>query len=260
MSLSHERKITPPTRRPEFLPTAPFDDVSPGIREALRQLLEAYDWAMEFGVSPWYFAVEIGELRAARVSHNHLRWLICAGYVEHAQEVPFHSDKGRQFCFLGGLSFTDRSCFVLTEGGEEFARAACTHGEERNRTESPEPDIISGPSVLRSPQEAVRPQWDHERHELRLGKSIVKRFKSPALNQEMILMAFEEEGWPSRIDDPLPPHLELDPRRRLHDAIKCLNRHQVQHLLHFRGDGTGEGVVWELVDRNTNGRLGCVER
>ena len=47
-------------------------------------------------------------------------------------------------------------------------------------------------------------------------------------------------------DDPLPPHAEQDSNsRRLSDTIKCLNRKQMNELIHFRGDGTGEGVIWE---------------
>ena len=37
-----------------------------------------------------------------------------------------------------------------------------------------------------------------------------------------------------------------DPKRRLSDTIKCLNRKQANSLIHFRGDGTGEGIVWEF--------------
>ena len=61
----------------------------------------------------------------------------------------------------------------------------------------------------------------------------------------MILSCFQESGWPVRIDDPLPPQAEQDSKRRLSDTIKCLNRKQVAPLMHFRGDGTGEGVIWE---------------
>jgi hypothetical protein len=64
----------------------------------------------------------------------------------------------------------------------------------------------------------------------------------------IVLCAFEEEGWPARIDDPLPPQQDQDSKRRLSDTIKCLNRKQSHHLIHFRGDGTGEGVVWERVE------------
>ena len=52
--------------------------------------------------------------------------------------------------------------------------------------------------------------WDPERRELHVAGLIVKRFKWPAVNQEAILTAFAEEGWPPRIDDPLPPHPEQD--------------------------------------------------
>ena len=85
------------------------------------------------------------------------------------------------------------------------------------------------------------------RHELRLGETLVKKFKWRAANQEAILCAFEEEGWPPHIDDPLPPILDKDPKRRLSDAIKCLNRKQLNTLVRFSGDGTGEGVYWELI-------------
>jgi hypothetical protein len=91
------------------------------------------------------------------------------------------------------------------------------------------------------------PQWDKERQELRLGDLVVKQFKVPAPNQELILAAFQEEGWPPRMDDPLPPHPEQDSKRRLHDTITTLNRHQKHRLIRFSGDGSGEGVRWELL-------------
>ncbi len=73
----------------------------------------------------------------------------------------------------------------------------------------------------------------------------------------MVLTAFEEEAWPVRIDDPLPPHPEQDPKRRLHDTITSLNRHQRRPLIRFVGDGSGEGIRWESLgldgDGNGNG-------
>ena len=57
-------------------------------------------------------------------------------------------------------------------------------------------------------------------------------------------MRSEEEGWPCRIDDPLSPSGNVDPKRRC-TMIKWLNRdHEVQ-VLAFIGDGTGEGVRWK---------------
>ena len=34
-------------------------------------------------------------------------------------------------------------------------------------------------------------------------------------------------------------------KRRLHDTIRSLNRNQKEGRLRFKGDGTGEGIVWE---------------
>jgi hypothetical protein len=76
---------------------------------------------------------------------------------------------------------------------------------------------------------------------------IVKRFRWRAVNQEKILSAFEDDGWPPRIDDPLVPSPQIVSKRRLGDAIKCLNRRQANALLRFGGDGTGEGIIWEAV-------------
>ena len=91
----------------------------------------------------------------------------------------------------------------------------------------------------------LQPVWDQEKRELRLGDVVVKLFRWPAANQECLLQAFEEQGWPSRIDDPLP-RSAVNPKARLHDTIKCLNKNQQNKLIKFRGDGTGEGVLFEL--------------
>ena len=68
------------------------------------------------------------------------------------------------------------------------------------------------------------PKWDAELRELRLGSQLLRRFRQRASCQEAILSAFEEEGWPARIDDPLPPKSGHDAKRRLHSTIENLNR------------------------------------
>lgn len=88
------------------------------------------------------------------------------------------------------------------------------------------------------------PYWNADRGELTYCGHLVKHFDQKAKNQKAILAAFQEEGWPERIDDPLPQDA-VDAKERLHDAIKNLNRHQAAPLIHFRGDSTGEGVLWE---------------
>ncbi len=94
---------------------------------------------------------------------------------------------------------------------------------------------------------AARPRWDDDRKELWFGSVLVKKFRFRSPNQEMVLIAFEEEHWPAKLDDPLPPVPNQTSKQRLHDAIKNLNRHHLHRVLRFTGDGTGEGVRWERV-------------
>ena len=124
---------------------------------------------------------------------------------------------------------------VLAQAGALFTAAAL---DEPERETSPQTLALHGPHL---------PQWDQQCRVLRVGQCVVKQFRRPSPNQDMVLSAFQEEGWPHRIDDPLPPQGEQGPKCRLHDTIKWLNRHQEHRLIRFLGDGTGEGVCWELI-------------
>jgi hypothetical protein len=84
----------------------------------------------------------------------------------------------------------------------------------------------------------VVPTWDRQRQELRVGLIIVKRFRVPAISQETILAAFEEESWPPHIDAPLPQRHDQSPKPRLQETIKSLNRNQKCPLVRFLGDGS----------------------
>lgn len=203
------------------------------LKQALRKLMRAYKFACDCNRSRWDFAVEITELREIGVSSEELRWLIGKRLVDHAEESSRTGDTKRTFKAAGGFSLADRTCFTLTDIGIELIR-----DQFFNEPIDPEEFELT----LRYPK------WDKVRHELRLGGKVIKKFKWRAANQEAILCAFEEEGWPPRIDDPLPPISEKDPKRRLSDAIKCLNRKQINPLIRFCGDGTGEGVIWELIE------------
>ena len=95
-------------------------------------------------------------------------------------------------------------------------------------------------------QSAWRCRWDNERRELRAGPLVVRCDRTPSPNQEAVLAAFQEEGWPPRIDDPIRPEGDMAPKPRLHDTIRCLNRHHQADVIHFKGDGTGEGICWQV--------------
>ena len=87
-----------------------------------------------------------------------------------------------------------------------------------------------------------------ELRELRLGLVLVKRFRQPAKNQELILAAFQEENWAAHIDDPLPGGDNQDAQDRLHDAVRRLNQ-QKEPLIRFMSDGLGKGITWELREK-----------
>jgi len=127
--------------------------------------------------------------------------------------------KRRVFGKRGELQLQSRRSFALTEAGVRAARVGAI------------------------------PFYDRDLRELWARGQRVKNLKQPAPDQDAILSSFEEVGWPRRIDDPLPRKPGgQDPKLRLRDAIKRLNQRQNPHLVHFRGDGRGQGIIWEFAD------------
>jgi hypothetical protein len=188
---------------------------------AFQELSTAWHYAQDRGDN-WQFSIELESLLSHGLTNNDLRWLVSGAYLHHVIETSGRNGN-RQFR-AGGGRFELRSCFMFTDAGETlFQSALLKLGRPKQET----------------------PIWDAERHQLRVGESIVKEFRLRAHNQEAILDAFEREHWVRRIADPLPAG--TGSKQRLHDTIKCLNRSQLARLIAFRGDGTGQGVCWEFV-------------
>jgi hypothetical protein len=206
------------------------------LHEALAILMRAANYARDLHRDVWDFAVELTELQSAGLTSSDLRWLVCKGYAEHAVEITPAGQQHRRFRQGNRLSFDERTCVVLTDAG---LAVRATRGRRIRRQ-------VVATGLAESPY-ADMPFWEGVRRELRVGATLVKCFKQPAPYQEAILAAFEEEGWPLRIDDPLPPKPDRDPKRHLHDTINNLNRNQRERLIHFFGDGHAEGVCWELL-------------
>jgi hypothetical protein len=215
--------------------TVESPDTRPAMRAALTLLIEARRYAESVRHDLWDFAVETDRLAAVGLTRNDLRWLLCKGYVTHAAEVKGDQQTHRIFRAVGDLALSDDDCFVLTESGSAF-EATLFAQQLAPRKEKPIPSISAERRV---------PTWNRKRGELRLGDIVVKRFKVPAANQELILDSFEELGWPDYIDDPLPPQPEQDSKRRLHAAIDRLNLKQ--RLIRFHVARSGCGIRWELV-------------
>ena len=219
------------------------------LRSVLVQLAHADACARDAQCSPWEFAVEIESLTAEGLTTSDLRWLVRKGYVEHAQEVTRARDKARRFQSCCNLAFAPRTCFVATEAG---LRLAALEGPQPPSFPPDDPPARQREKPQGHGHRATCvPMWDRDRRVLRLEGCVVKQFKVPSPSQEAILAAFAEEGWPPAIDDPLPPQPEQDPKRRLRSTIQSLNANQKHPLLHFRGDGSGQRVLWELRPAHT---------
>ena len=208
----------------------------PSLQPGIAELVKASALALDAGQDKWDFALELRVLRRHGLSESDLRWLMCKGIVEHARELSRKGDCRRTFRSKNTLKFKKRSCFVLAD---DFAQ----------KIPDNERSVLSFRPKQNLHREVV-PCWNGDRHELYLADLLVKRFRWPARNQETILASFEEDGWPVEgIDDPLPPRSEKDPKQRLRDTVKCLNRYQTNRFIRFRGDGTGERVLWELTTK-----------
>ena len=234
-----------------------------GFRRGLSELLWAYDYARDAGVDVWEFALEINELRPVGMTISGVRWLVVKGYAKHGQETSVYGDAQRSFRLSEGTTFVDRTSLVLSAKGAMFARKAIATArhDETNADVTDGAPAAAPPSDSASsnrdsdgrPKALAKPQWDACSRELRLCGLLVKGFRVPAHNQELILSAFQEQGWPHYIDDPLPGTADVVPEQRLHNAINRLNGSQTRRLINFYGNGSGRAVGWERVAAKENG-------
>ncbi len=247
----------------------------PEIRRGLDQLMRAVYYAQELSSSLWDFAVEIDRLLALGVTTSDLRWLVKRGYLSHGREITVPQDANRRFEPPDqNLAFARNTCFVLTEAGRVILGAECTQPNQAalNHSINELPMTIGHDKMVASRQDGsftdlqidlplramagertppgTIPNWDKDSRTFLVGEHLIKRFRVPSPNQEAVLEAFQEEGWPASIDDPLTPVSDYEPKRRLRDTIKCLNVNQTTRLIRFRGDGTGQRVLWEFVPQS----------
>jgi hypothetical protein len=210
----------------------PLPQLGSGGWQALMHLIEARQMARgdaERGAAdPWEFASQIAGLEAAGISESILRRLVKDELIEHKVETTRRRSTSRTFAPTFNLCFHPRSCFVLSAAGSALAsQLTCA------------PDALLHRRL---------PHYDGGQRTLYLGEVIVKRFRVPADNQEIILTSFQEEGWPLHLYDPLPRGSEIHPAKRLQDAIFRLNHGQEHRLLHFQGDGKGRGLTWQRIE------------
>jgi hypothetical protein len=151
-----------------------------------------------------------------------LRSLAAAGLVEEVGGAP-----------AGGPR--PQSRFVLTEAGCRLAVEAAA---------TPTGPRLAARTFPTPPAPGEKPRWGRAARELWFAGRAVLRFTRGARNQERVLEAFEEQGWPARIDDPLPPASGVDPVERLRDTVRHLNARLGGAPLYFRPDAEGRAVFW----------------
>lgn len=209
-------------------------EISESVVRAIQTLARAKCYARETEHDTWDFAVEIQRMYELGLTDCELRWLICMGLASNAQELTQEGQATRSFGERGSLRLDAITCFVLTDQGSALA----------HQIGAPE-SLVDVPVEIPGRETSEKPEWNPSLRRLRMGGRVVKEFRVPAENQELILGTFAEDGWPARIDDPLPPIEGIVPKRRLQSAITCLNRNQRNNLIRFRGDGCGIGILWE---------------
>ena len=221
----------------------PIDALDPDrlawpLLPGLQMLLRACDYAIDLQSDVWQFAVPLSQLKESGLTQLDAQWLVAKGWLVSAKETTVPSDTLRVFRKVDRLHDAADVAMILTPAGREAVQGLF----ERHPSDKGE---NAGASLPARAVRTSKPRWDVERRELSFKGKLVKRFRVPAVNQECILAAFEEEGWPSRIDDPLPPKDGLNAPVRLYATLKSLNRSQANRLLWFHGNGNGLVVLWE---------------
>jgi hypothetical protein len=216
--------------------------IDEGLRATLQNLFRLNAYAKQNRMSLNHFAVPMSDFQLWGHSEMQLRVLVMEGVLLHLRETTVHTSRSRQFEKGGLHSFGKTSCFLLSDTQDETLGGllASNEIEYRGHAATPALDLAS-----------TLPIWDPRKRKLMFYGMLVKHFRCPAHNQETILSAFQEEEWLPRISDPLPPISSSDSKQRLHDTIRSLNRNQANPLIKFGGDGTGEGIVWEVQKPST---------
>lgn len=178
------------------------------------------------------------ELPAYAEVRRILPWMLYRGMLQHLRIPPGSAGDPAAAQPAESVLLGETSYLALTEAGvllvENFLH-----------------ELFGNAAQFEAARDGLRlgelvPRYDTRERTLLWGVHLLKRFRQPSRNQELVLRTAEELAWAAWFDDPLSPARGQNPKVRLHDTIKCLNRNQDPYLVHFKGDGTGRRVGWEL--------------
>lgn len=198
------------------------------VIQGLRALQDAYAQALASNQSPWQFSLTGDFLMdTTSLTPTDLKTLQSHGLILHAREIPGQSGVERQFRPIDSVELLGNDCFVLSSSAfDKFSLFDASSVD---------------PGVLKD-----RPIWRSDTRELWFQDEVVLRIHREAPNQFAILAAFEEEGWPIQIDDPIPGGSPVDSANRRHDAVKRLNRNIRIPKIKFRDHVSREAVSWTI--------------
>jgi hypothetical protein len=191
----------------------------PVVRALFSLLLGGYRCAALLGRPARHFPCRWAQLRRTGVEEALVRGLVARGQLE--ARPPSEADDPHQ-------PWDPRTRLVLTPDGAALAAGLLVQEH---------PGLDGGGAG------GARPSWDPRTREVWFRGRLVKRLRRTAPNQECVLTAFEECGWPRRMDDPLPRGAE-----RLRETVKSLNRGQHWPALRFTVEADGRGLRWVAVE------------
>jgi hypothetical protein len=177
---------------------------------ALGLLMEPYERAEERHVSVWNVAATRQALNSQGLTDDLLLRLLKEDLVDQRLDKV-----------------------VLTARGAAVARGRCDPGQEQ-----------SGPHVVGG---LIVPFYDEDLRTLSYEGRLVKKLRQQADVQEIVLRAFQRQGWPRALKDPLPKHPTIAQEARLHGAIRGLMNAQKEARIRFFRNGTRCTICWEPV-------------
>ncbi len=98
------------------------------------------------------------------------------------------------------------------------------------------------------------PVYDSDNILLYWRGAVIKTWGREPTTQDAVLRAFEEQDWQDEILDPIPPDSEQDPKERLRETVKRLNKNLKPGTTRFFTTRSGTAVRWTAVRGNKQKR------
>jgi hypothetical protein len=134
-------------------------------------------------------SLPVDRLTADGLDGDMLSWLLYQGHVHHFQRTRRRGAVGMYG--IAGVVAGPTSSFTLTEAGSAFAARFLAPGRAAK--------------LIALPMGNLTPHYNKVHRHFCWGVHLLKRLRQPASNQEIILLAAEEQNWPIWFDDPCLP-------------------------------------------------------